>query len=136
MTYLAIMPWSNETLVWVLPKLYFSTKTKCLLMKIWNCFWFEGNCYVLVFWCPNLVDILGKWNFHSRYYSWYFSTGFGFGFHRNFLVWVRFLSKPKKWFRWINKQYQTKPIFKMTWKARPKSFHKLMNHGYMKIEIS
>ena len=83
----------------------------------------------MFFWCPNLVDILGKWNFYSRYYFWYFSTGFGFGFHRNFLVWVRFLSKPKKWFRWINKQYQTKPIFKMTWKARPKSFHKLKNQG-------
>ena len=40
--------------------------------------------------------------------------GLGLGFTETFWFELGFLSKPKKWFRWINKQYQTKPIFKMT----------------------
>ena len=33
------------------------------------------------------------------YFSTGFRFGFRFGFHRNFLVWVWVLPKPKKWFR-------------------------------------
>ena len=59
-----------------------------MLIKIWNCLWFEGNCYVLVFGSNyQLVDI-GQYNFCFGSYSYILvqslGLGFGLGFNETF----------------------------------------------------
>ena len=51
---------------------------------IWNCLWFEGNCYLLVFESHNQLDI-GQWNFCFRTYSYILVHGLGLGLG---LIWV------------------------------------------------
>ena len=70
---------------------------------IWNCLWFEGNCYLLVFESHNQLNI-GQWNFCFRTYSYIlvhgFGLGLGLGFTETFWFGFGFCQNPKIGFVW------------------------------------